>query len=72
MRKFYLAGRYSSFNPLPSPKQGEIEAEKSHAAAVQAFQSAPLAEARRDIAVCFHVLTRDVVSIRSPRRSKER
>ena len=40
--------RTNSFNPLPSPKQGETQAEAPFRTKIVEFQSAPLTEARGD------------------------
>ena len=41
---------YKSFNPLPLPKQGEIEPSSRPMGRAYKFQSAPLTEARGDAA----------------------
>ena len=64
--------RQTSFNPLPSPKQGETCLRRSMSEVWVRFQSAPLTEARGDINVRGLGETEDLVSIRSPHRSKGR
>ena len=58
------------FNPLPSPKRGEIRSSGS-LAPMKSFQSAPLTEARGDVATSA-CGSRCFVSIRSPHRSEGR
>ena len=60
------------FNPLPSPKQGEIDDPPVEFDRIPLFQSAPLAEARGDICGGRQRKESEMVSIRSPRRSKGR
>ena len=46
-------GQYTCFNPLPSPKRGEIHQVALHPADQAEFQSAPLTEARGDSAASY-------------------
>ena len=62
----------NSFNPLPSPKQGETFQILLPAISPTRFQSAPLTEARGDLGTATAIATGTLVSIRSPHRSKGR
>ena len=59
-----------SFNPLPSPKQGETGFKSHNDPEDELFQSAPLTEARGDREPLIDPISS--VSIRSPHRSKGR
>ena len=68
----HISSENVSFNPLPSPKQGETGDKVKSPDTRMRFQSAPLTEARGDAFWGILVVPPFVVSIRSPHRSKGR